>query len=148
MTRVILAFGIALVLAGPAAAQVPGTPANVNDCTLIQDPVELRNCILRFEGNRTPLPTTLETPSQGALPREAEDGLPEPGETPAPRVPARARVAPQGIAGPGPTGRTGATDRPTAAKATEPERPRPNPRDTITSIEQVVVPNASRRGGF
>ena len=45
-----------------ALAQSAGTPANVNDCTLIQDPVGLRNCILRFEGNRTPPPSVSESP--------------------------------------------------------------------------------------
>jgi hypothetical protein len=48
---------------------------NVNECTLIQDPTELRNCILRFEGQRTPLPTTLESGAEAnGQPIPAGDG--------------------------------------------------------------------------
>lgn len=59
---------------------------NVNECTLIQDPTELRNCILRFEGQRTPLPTTLESGTEAnGQPIPAGDGTaPSPVASPPP----------------------------------------------------------------
>lgn len=67
------ALFLSLAAAGPRAmAQGAG---NVNECTLIQDPTELRNCILRFEGQRTPLPTTLESGTEAnGQPIPAGDG--------------------------------------------------------------------------
>ncbi|MDP4023766.1 hypothetical protein Q8W71_14110 [Methylobacterium sp. NEAU 140] len=49
-------------------------PANVNDCTLIQEPTELRNCILRSQGERQPLPTMIESSNPNAPPSPAGDG--------------------------------------------------------------------------
>lgn len=74
----IAAFGL---LCGPAYAQATGQGAgnggagNVNECTLLPDPTELRNCILRFEGQRTPPPTTLESGTEAeGRPVAAGDG--------------------------------------------------------------------------
>jgi hypothetical protein len=80
------AFGL---LCAPASSQGTEQAAgNVNDCTLIQDPTELRNCILRFEGQRTPPPVTLESGTEaGGRPVPAGDGTPTAdGTTAAPKV--------------------------------------------------------------
>lgn len=100
------------------------SPANVNDCTLIQDPVGLRNCILQFEGNRTQPPVVVETPPP----------------TPADNAAASASVDSEpGVI----RGRTGRPASPSSRAASTPSHSKA--RDTLTAIEQVELPKRARR---
>lgn len=116
---------VQLMLGTAALAQGAGFGGNVNDCTLLKDPVELRNCILRFEGSRTPPPALIETsppatPTDGALlGTAAEDGVSKPSGRRAEGRRARGKP-PVGAASPS------------------------RARDTPTSIEQVEIPSRAR----
>ncbi|AWN47398.1 hypothetical protein DK419_14625 [Methylobacterium terrae] len=116
---------IHLTLGTAALAQGAGSSGNVNDCTFLKDPIELRNCILRFEGTGTPPPAVIEapppaTPADGALPgTAAEESTGKPSGRRAKSR--RARGRPQ-------------------APPVAPSRAR----DTPTSIEQVEIPPRAR----
>ena len=109
-----------------AWAQTANVPANVNDCTLIQDPVELRNCILRFEGNRVPPPNVTE--SYGAKPIAPQTEATDP------------------AASPDQTGRRARTRGKAAAEPNQAaSAPRPNANGTLISIEQIRIPQKASR---
>lgn len=128
---------VGLILPASLAAQTP--PGNVNDCTLIQDPIALRNCILRYGNVRTQPPATIESPSAPSVtpPNPAADPSDEIVEVPS--APAT-RANPSGkrpekvVAPKGPV----ATSQPGPSPQTPP-LPRPNPKDTITHIEQIDI---------
>ncbi len=42
---------IGAMIAGPALAQEPPPPANVNECTFLRDPTRVRLCIESFQGS-------------------------------------------------------------------------------------------------
>jgi hypothetical protein len=42
---------VGAITAAPALAQAPARPRNVNDCTFLQDPIAVRDCIESFQGS-------------------------------------------------------------------------------------------------
>ncbi len=127
----LLATGLVLP---PVSA--PAQTGNVNDCTLIKDAIALRDCILRYGNVRTQPPATIESPGPTtATPTD-----------PAPSVDSEIVEVPATAPGKKPTKRSekASPKRPVAnldAKAApqppSPPLPKPNPRDTLTHIEQI-----------
>ncbi len=136
----------------PQAALAQPATGNVNDCTQLQDPIALRNCILRFEGVRTPVPQTIESPPPAATAPEAtpdasDGGITEVPPTPRPRGSASRKPPAARVASPQPAAPAQAVTSGSAAAqsgAATPALPRPNPKDTLVHIEQIDVPRARR----
>lgn len=126
-----------LILPVPLLAQT--APGNVNDCTLIQDPIALRNCVLRYGNVRTQPPATIESPSAPSVSSlnptvDPSDEIVEIPSAPATRA-NRSSKRPEKVTEP---------KRPVAASQHGPSLqtaplPRPNPKDTITHIEQIDI---------
>lgn len=111
---------------------------NVNDCTLIKDAIELRDCILRYGNVRTQPPATIESnaPAQAPL-AESPSGI----ENEIVEVPSK---APARKGAPVKRGERPSAKQSVATKQAEtapaaPPLPTPNPKDTITHIEQIQM---------
>jgi hypothetical protein len=124
---VILVIGAAS-LASAADAQT-STPGNVNDCTLIRDPVELRNCILRFEGDRSAPPAIIQAQPSG--PAASSGDVPAAADALAPASGTRASTPP-------------ASASAQSSKAASPRRAAPHAQDTPVFIEQIDTPRSRR----
>ncbi|WP_261925943.1 hypothetical protein [Methylorubrum sp. GM97] len=126
-------------LALPTQLAAQAALGNVNDCTLIQDPIALRNCILRYGNVRTQPPATIESTLPPSVTQtnpaaDPSDEIVEVPSTPARRAMPPGKRTEKGGALKPPV----ATLQPTLSPQTPP-LPRPNPKDTITHIEQIDI---------
>lgn len=131
----LMIFLAGLILPVPLVAQT--APGNVNDCTLIQDPIALRNCILRYGNVRTQPPATIESPSAPSVPppepaADLSNEIVEVPSAPATRASPSGK-RPEKVVAPK---RPVAVSQPGPSLQTAP-LPRPNPKDTLTHIEQI-----------
>ncbi|MGC5779354.1 hypothetical protein [Methylobacterium sp. NFXW15] len=116
---------------------------NVNDCTLIKDPIALRDCILRYGNVRTQPPTTIENNAQSTAtqPEPSTDASSDIVEVPP--TPTSKRNKP--VKRPKQTVPEQSAEA-TRAKSTPEAVPplRPNPNDTLTHIEQIDLSKVKR----
>lgn len=116
---------------------------NVNDCTLIKDPIALRDCILRYGNVRTQPPATIEStaPSTAAQPEPSADSGNDIVEVPSTSTGKRSKTvkrSEQTV-----PKRSAAANKPQPTPEAAP-LPRPNPNDTPTHIEQIDLSKVRR----